>query len=68
MVTRELCVCMCVRVCVCVCACMHVCVCACQVFDKLQLTSPQSCDGQIRLTPNTETTIRTNRLVDGFQI
>ncbi|KAK7447124.1 hypothetical protein BaRGS_00040214 [Batillaria attramentaria] len=32
-----------------------------QVFDKLQLTTPSICDGQIRLTPNTETSIRTNR-------
>nr|KAG5685485.1 hypothetical protein BaRGS_003378 [Batillaria attramentaria] len=31
------------------------------VFDKLQLTTPSICDGQIRLTPNTETSIRTNR-------
>ncbi|KAL8601946.1 hypothetical protein ACOMHN_008438 [Nucella lapillus] len=34
-----------------------------QVFDKLQMTSPQSCDGQIRLTPSTETVIKTNRRV-----
>ncbi|XP_076471495.1 nuclear pore membrane glycoprotein 210-like [Babylonia areolata] len=32
-----------------------------QVFDKLQLTSPPACDGQIRLTPSTETFLKTNR-------
>lgn len=34
-----------------------------QVFDKLQLISPSLCDGQIRLTPNIETAIKTNRSV-----
>ncbi|XP_070200007.1 nuclear pore membrane glycoprotein 210-like [Littorina saxatilis] len=37
-----------------------------QVFDKLQLTNPPTCDGQIRLTPNTETVIKTNRDAAAF--
>ncbi|XP_071099780.1 nuclear pore membrane glycoprotein 210-like isoform X2 [Haliotis cracherodii] len=32
-----------------------------QVFEKLSLVNPSVCDGHILITPNTETTIKTNR-------
>ncbi|XP_041366942.1 nuclear pore membrane glycoprotein 210-like [Gigantopelta aegis] len=35
-----------------------------QVFEKLTMLNPSVCDGQILVTPNTETVIRTNRDLD----
>lgn len=34
-----------------------------QVFEKLHLTSPKTCDGSLMITPDTTTQLRTNRSV-----